>query len=118
MMDDNTILKKLSAIDKLLSSNNPTVKDLIDQAMIASAIVEEESYEDVGTLQMMYQELIRLRNQVHELQNDQKYHQTGSYWSDSTTGWTGSSYSDPTRNYPLGYVWNAALGKVTSITGT
>lgn len=124
MMADNdqdtlTLLRKF---DRMITSNNTTVADLIEQAVVASEIADERLY-DIGPLELMYTELRETKSQVETLtlliksystygMGEQNPYQNIT-WSDNTSGWTGSPQMDPTRNYPPGYVWNPLMGKVT-----
>jgi hypothetical protein len=118
-------IERLRTLDKLIMCRNETVKDLIEQAIVASEIVNEseERYLDIGPLELMYTEIKAMRVQIESLtKNSHGIGESNPYqnvtWTDNTTGWTGSQWADPTRNYPSGYVWNPLLGKVTSINGT
>lgn len=117
MTEDNHLLEHLRRIDRLFSNDNPIVKDLLEQALVASIITDDtDEIDEYGPLQVMYHELLRLRIDITNLRGEMGNHKTGSYWSDST-----SQYSDPTRNYPVGYHWNEfqqAVIKTTTGTGT
>jgi hypothetical protein len=117
-------IDKLRMLDKLILCNNETVKDLLEQAIVASEIVNEsdKQYLDMGPLELMYTELKSVRTQVETLtmmmnkNNTYVSGETNPYqnvtWTDNTSGWGGNPHMDPTRNYPPGYVWNPLMGKV------
>lgn len=116
-MDDDSLLELLRRIDRLFSSDNPTVTDLIEQALVASMVTDDDGL-NYGPVEMMYHELVRLRTDINQLRGEISNNRTGSYWSDSTSH---DPYSDPTRNYPMGYRWNEfqqAVIKTTTGTGT
>ena len=121
MTEDNHLLEHLRRIDSLFSNDNPIVKDLLEQAVVASIITDDTDETDqYGPLQVMYHELLRLRIDITNLRGEMGNHKTGSYWSDSSSQYSGH-YADPVRNYPAGWDWNALTGnviKTTTGTGT
>jgi len=119
MVDDLELLMKL---DRLISSNDPTVIDALKSALVLVEVADEIKDND-GPLMRMYSKIADLQHQIDIMKNSQAgFSESNPYqnvtWSDNTSGWTGGQWSDPTRNYPSGYVWNPLLGKVTSISGT
>ena len=119
MVDDLELLMKL---DRLLCSDNPTVIDALNSALVLVEVSDEIKDND-GPFMRMYSRIADLQHQIDMLKSrgvgmgESNPYQNVT-WTDNTTGWTGSQWADPTRNYPPGYVWNQTLGKVVSTTGT
>ena len=123
MVDDLDLLIKL---DRLLCSKDPTVIDALKSALVLVEVAEVDDgklKDNDGPFMRMYSRIADLQHQIDMLKNSRAgMGENNPYqnvtWTDNTSGWTGSQWADPTRNYPPGYVWNATLGKVVSTTGT
>ena len=102
-------------MDKLFNHESATVKDLIDQAIVAAEIVNEESAD--GPLEQMFLELIDLRRAVEQMTYDINLNRSGDYWRDSgsiRTVWTNTT---KTQGYVYDPITQTPI-KVSSGTGT
>jgi hypothetical protein len=118
-------IERLRTLDKMILCKNETVTDLLEQAIVASEIVNEseEKFLDIGPLELMYTEIKSMRAQIESLTKSSYDIGEGNpyqnvTWVDTTSGWSGSPHMDPTRNYPPGHVWNPLLERVVSTNGT
>jgi hypothetical protein len=118
---NSNIQTQLRSLDKLIISDNATVRDLLEQAMVAASITSDPDEEHkLGPLEVMYHEIQLLKSQLADMPR------TSGYWinsptTDNTAGWYGNPYQDPLRNYPDGYAWDdysKCVIRTTNRTGT
>ena len=126
MVDDLELLMKL---DRLVTSDDPTVHDALKSALVLVEVSEEIKDND-GPFMRMYSRIADLQHQIDMLLDMLQSSRSGMgesnpyqnvTWADNTTGWTGSQWADPTRNYPHGYQWDhltKSVIKTTTGTGT
>ena len=123
--DYHTILKSLRKLDRLITSNNTTVQDLLDQAYVAAEIADDDSeiWTDIGPLERMYSELQVMSKAILQLQSEINLKRDNSYenvtWTQSHTGT--DQWIEPLRNYPSGYTWDPisrSAIKISRGTGT
>jgi hypothetical protein len=119
MVDDLELLMKL---DRLITSDDPTVMDALKSALVLVEVADEVKDND-GPFMRMYSKIADLQYQIDFLNGkiagmgESNPYQNVTWTNTNTTA--GAPYwNDPTRNYPPGYVWNPLLGKVTSADGT
>jgi hypothetical protein len=121
MADDLDLLMKL---DRLVTSEDPTVMDALKSALVLVEMAEDPPA-DTGPLMRMHRKLIDMQYQIDFLNGKlaglaQTNPYQGVTWTDNTTGWPVNQWSDPTRNYPHGYKWDdisKSVIEVTSDTG-
>lgn len=118
---------QLRSLDRLLISNNSTVRDLLEQAIVVAGIVDEseEKYLDLGPLELMFNELQLLRTEMNMLLQNKTavgFGESNPYqnvtWADSTnsSNWYNNPFTDPLRHYPQGYAWDDYAKKVVKVT--
>ena len=126
MVDDLDLLIKL---DRLLCSKDPTVIDALKSALVLVEVAEVDDgklKDNDGPFMRMYSRIADLQHQIDMLKNSRAgMGENNPYqnvtWTDNTSGWTGSQWADPTRNYPHGYQWDhltKSVIKTTTGTGT
>jgi hypothetical protein len=118
MVDDLELLMKL---DKLVSSDDPTVQDALKSALVLVEVSDEIKDND-GPFMRMYSKIADLQYQIDFLKG--KINSMGESNPYQGVTWTNTNstadnyWNDPTRNYPAGYVWDANSNKVVSIKTT
>jgi hypothetical protein len=118
MVDDLELLMKL---DKLVSSDDPTVQDALKSALVLVEVSNEDKDND-GPFMRMYSKMADLQYQIDFLKGKitgmgESNPYQGVTWT-NTNSTADNYWNDPTRNYPAGYVWDANLNKVVSIKTT
>jgi hypothetical protein len=90
--------------------------------VVANIVNEnEEKYEDVGPLEMMYDQLCRMRYDMDALLSKQaaELGESNPYenitWTTNGTS-TYKDWRDPTRHYPYGYVWDENTRSVIKVS--
>lgn len=119
---NNDTINQLRSLDRIMISLNPTVRDLLEQAMVAAAVSEdEETYHNIGPLETMYHEVRLLRSQMVSQPSIGGYWQQSNTAVDNTADWYGNPYLNPLRNYPAGHAWDdhtKTVYKTSSGAGT
>jgi hypothetical protein len=118
MVDDLELLMKL---DKLVSSDDPTVQDALKSALVLVE-VSDEIKDNYGPFMRMYSKIADLQYQIDFLKGKvanmgESNPYQGVTWT-NTNSTADNYWNDPTRNYPAGYVWDANSNKVVSIKTT
>jgi hypothetical protein len=118
MVDDLELLMKL---DKLVSSDDPTVQDALKSALVLVEVSNEDKDND-GPFMRMYSKMADLQYQIDFLKGKMagmggSNPYQGVTWT-NTNSTSDNYWNDPTRNYPAGYVWDQNLNKVVSIKTT
>ena len=112
MANDIELLRKL---DRLLTSDNPTVMDALKQALVLSDVAAEESDDselDNGPLVTMYEELRRVKIELQYMRAKDQQPLGGDYRWTNTTGY------DP--NHPwfgtgTGYTMTSTTGAIGAV---
>ena len=120
MVDDLELLMKL---DRLISSDDPTVIDALKSALVLVEVADENKDKDNdGPFMRMYSKIADLQYQIDFLKGKiagmgESNPYQGVTWT-NTTSTADNYWNDPTRNYPPGYVWDANSNKVVSVKTT
>jgi hypothetical protein len=118
MVDDIELLMKL---DRLVSSNDPTVMDALKSALVLVEVSEETKDND-GPFMRMYSKMADLQYQIDFLKGKiagmgESNPYQGVTWT-NTNSTADNYWNDPTRNYPAGYLWDANSNRVVPIKTT
>jgi hypothetical protein len=120
MVDDIDLLMKL---DRLVSSDDPTVMDALKSALVLAEVSEETKDKDNdGPFMRMYSKISDLQYQIDFLKG--KIAGMGESNPYQNVTWTNTNstadnyWNDPTRNYTAGYVWDAYSNRVVPIKTT
>ena len=116
---DPKFLEVLRLLDELLASENPTVRELIDQAILVQTMENPNREREfhTGPFQQMFHEVQQLRQDINRISGHQTYYSYPNTVNTSGQSWTGGVGAGPMVSSPSTFtIGNISLDSMARTT--
>ena len=119
LYSDPKFLEVLKLLDELLASENPTVRELIDQAILVQTMENPNREREfhMGPFQQMFHEVQQLRQDINRISGHQTYYSYPNTVNTSRQSWTGGVGAGPMVSSPSTFtIGNISLDSMARTT--